>query len=128
MSPQPELRSATGPSPASASQAAVRPPRPEASTTRAAATVSPLARTAPSTCAVAQQPPAKAEEVVWLAELGHTGPLPTLEHLAGVAYRAVRVAFHQHHVMTGAARGQGGGQARQPATQHEQLHGLHPEV
>jgi len=63
-----------------------------------------------------------------LVELGHPGPLPTLEHLGGVADRTVGVAFHQHHLVAGAAGGQGGGQARHPATQHDQLHGVTPTV
>jgi hypothetical protein len=52
---------------------------------------------------------------------------PTLEHLGGIAYRALGVAFHQHHVIPGAA-GQRCDQARHPATEHEQLHGFTPKV
>jgi len=64
--------------------------------------------------AVAEQPPAKAKEVMWLAKLRHAGPLPAREHLGGVTRRGVGVAFCQHHLMAAAAGGQGRDQAGHP--------------
>jgi hypothetical protein len=38
------------------------------------------------------------------------------------------VTFYLHHALAGPNCGHGGGQARRPAAQHEQLHGLIPNV